>query len=212
MSDLASLFDMSKMLDQRLRYLQAAKNGGTSIRRSLGGDTSTSSSGDYNLLNDGYGKFVLRSTEKTTVTDKYWMTARMVVTSELPDAQELPEFVIRNALGLNVSASTLWNMVPWSWLSDYFVNIGDFLEAQRGFIRWQVPKMCIMHRSEAVSKLENKSSDLGCTWVGGDHMTTVTKRRAAYVNPTPTFAFRPFLTNGMMANLGALITAKALQK
>lgn len=31
-------------------------------------------------------------------------------------------------LGVRVSPDTLWNLAPWSWLSDWFVNIGDNLK------------------------------------------------------------------------------------
>jgi hypothetical protein len=212
LKDLKSLVDLTKSLNDRLAYLKKARNGGVSTRRSLGKSESRVSGGEYNLLPNGYGQYGLRSTEVTRTTDKFWMSSRMKVTNDLPPPEEIPEFLLRNYFGLNMSASTLWNAIPWSWLIDYLLNIGDLLDTTGGKLTWEVPSMCIMHRSEAVSTLENKRSELGLTWNGGDHMTTVTKRRNVYVNPTLNFAFRPFLTNGMVANLGALVLARALKR
>jgi hypothetical protein len=136
----------------------------------------------------------------------------MKITEDLPPPEDIPEFLLRNVLGLNMRPATLWNAIPWSWLVDYLFNIGDMLDATGGQLAWKCTSMCIMHRSEAVSTLENKRSELGLTWNGGDHMTQVTKRRNVYANPTPFFAYRPVLTSGMLANLGALITARALKR
>lgn len=38
----------------------------------------------------------------------------------------------RRLWGAYVTPSTVWNIMPWSWLADYFVSAGDFLEATSG--------------------------------------------------------------------------------
>lgn len=212
LSDLSNLIDLTKAMNQRLTYLKKARDSGVSMHRSLGKSQSRVSGGEYNLLPNGYGQYGLRSTEVTTTSDKYWMSSRMKITEDLPPPEDIPEFLLRNVLGLNMRPATLWNAIPWSWLVDYLFNIGDMLDATGGQLAWKCTSMCIMHRSEAVSTLENKRSELGLTWNGGDHMTQVTKRRNVYANPTPFFAYRPVLTSGMLANLGALITARALKR
>jgi len=37
-------------------------------------------------------------------------------------------------LGLKLDMSTLWNLMPWSWMIDWFTNIGDILEGSRNII------------------------------------------------------------------------------
>ena len=37
----------------------------------------------------------------------------------------------RAAYGLNVDLSTAYNLMPWSWLVDYFSNVGDLIDATR---------------------------------------------------------------------------------
>jgi len=37
------------------------------------------------------------------------------------------------ALGLQLTPEVLWNLAPWSWLSDWFLNIGDALSAAQRF-------------------------------------------------------------------------------
>lgn len=212
--DLKSLFDLSKSLDQRLRELTAAKNEprGVRIRRSLGESSSRTIDGDINVAYDGTA-YSFSATAISNVKTKAWMTARMRVTSDLPPPQDLPRFVVENGLGANVSMSTLWEMVPWSWLIDYFASIGDMLAALRGFIHWEVPHMCIMQRSEAISKLENVRTRNGFSSNASEHvMMSVSKRRSVYVNPLPSISPTPFLTDGHLANLGALILARALKE
>lgn len=207
MSDLQTLFDLSKQLDQRIRYLTDAKNlsKGVRYRRTLGSETSHSSAGQY-----VEGPFT--ATEHTTVTTKAWMSGHVRVTSDLPPPRDLPRFIVENGLGASLSASTLWEATPWSWLIDYFASIGDALQATRGFIHWEAPNMCVMQRSEAVSKLEGASASGGITHNAGEHhMTTVSKRRNVYVAPLVSISPSPFLTNGHLANLGALLLSRALK-
>jgi len=51
----------------------------------------------------------------------------------VPGGDELDEFLARTSaeaaylLGLRPSPELLWNLLPWSWLLDWFTNIGDVL-------------------------------------------------------------------------------------
>lgn len=47
-----------------------------------------------------------------------------------PKALWQPE-IFKLLLGLNISPSLLWNVTPWSWLIDWFGNVGDILENAR---------------------------------------------------------------------------------
>lgn len=63
-----------------------------------------------------------------------------------PDySDERLNFLARQAvLGSKVGIVTLWNAVPWTWLIDWFGNIGDWLEANRQVIPFQAstPRIC----------------------------------------------------------------------
>lgn len=51
---------------------------------------------------------------------------RMSVTYSIVDAEQ----VANKALGLNAPLASAWELVPFSWVIDYVVNIGDYLRLQ----------------------------------------------------------------------------------
>jgi hypothetical protein len=46
-----------------------------------------------------------------------------------PKTVEYKKNILRRLLGARVTPSAVYNMIPWSWLFDYFTGLGDFLEA-----------------------------------------------------------------------------------
>lgn len=53
------------------------------------------------------------------------------------------------ALGLTVDASTAWELMPWSWLVDWFGNMGEWIASKRSMIPVipGVPSVCTEWRS-----------------------------------------------------------------
>lgn len=115
-------------------------------------------------------------------------------------------------LGLNgVSASTIWNAIPWSWLSDYLTNIGDILDARRGFISFSLTGVNLMCHQQLEERSTISSDTTGLTFTPHRFLLEA-KLRSAINVATPKVAFRPFLTGGQTAILGALVTASALRQ
>ena len=205
LADLTTLCKLAKKLDERLKYLRALERG-TTVRRHLG---------DFSYTNhypDSYGHplAVVYADETVSYSLEAWYTARLKLESPLPPASELPAEVVKLAFGVkNVSASTIWNAVPWTWLSDYFFNIGDMLDAQRGYYRYSQNTMCVMVKQRGTSTLTNVRTPPGIS-VSGLTSISELKQRGVYVNPLPFFAYKPFLTRDHIANLGALVTARSL--
>lgn len=209
-NDLFKLFDLSNQIENRKRYLQRLENGGH-IRRSLGGGVV-----QHTITPNGYGAgtsssgSVLRADVALTEKQTVWYTANAKLLDPLPDAAPL-QFLTENIVtGLNVSPSTAWNMIPWSWLIDYFSNIGDFMQANRGGLRFQTTRICIMCTSKVESKLVNVRMVNGSSYTGGT-LTNITKQRYVSLNPRPQLTWDPFLSGSQILNLGALSTAKALK-
>lgn len=78
------------------------------------------------FYNTGYG--LLRETLKTE--RKYWFKG--CYSYHLPsnfEGENLKGSIQRMnyLLGLELTPEVLWEVVPWSWLSDWFVNIGDVI-------------------------------------------------------------------------------------
>lgn len=75
--------------------------------------------------------------ERTTVTTRSFSAAYVY---HLPQADEAVPLLVRKALqyqqqfGLEVDPSLIWELIPWSWLVDWFVPIGKFWDAASEFI------------------------------------------------------------------------------
>lgn len=64
----------------------------------------------------------------------------------------------RAVLGLTIDASTLWNAMPWSWLIDWYSNMGDFFEANRNIVPVQPGNVTIMSQTSTISNVTPASS------------------------------------------------------
>lgn len=209
-SDLSTLWNITQKVEERDRYLRKLEHG-TYLRRKLGGGVvqqSKTSNGYEVPASDG--GYILQADVEILEKQKAWFTANAKLLSPPLPASDRHRTLMNEALGLNVSPGTLWNMIPWSWLIDYFANFSDFMSAQRGNYIISIPSMCVMVRSDVSSKLSNVRVRSGFTVTGGDLLKTTVKQRTVVYQPVPWLTLDPILSGTQMLNLGALITAKAL--
>lgn len=122
--------------------------------------------------------------------------------------QELQYLARRAVYGAQVGLVTAWNALPWTWLIDWFGNIGDWLEANRHVVPTipSIPRIC-----ETIRTTRYYVSDGGGTMglLPGEFPITqglVTKRRALVSASLPS-AYLPLLTErqvGILASLAIL--------
>lgn len=215
-SDLLSLFDFTEQMEKRIAYLKRLEHGGR-VRRSLGGGVV-----QHSIIPDGYklGFSVPVGSNppgfyadiEILETQRVWFTANAKLLDPLPEAAELRSLTRDIILGLSVNPSTVWNMIPWSWLIDYFANIGDIMLAYRGGIRFATTRMCVMCTSKIESKLSNGRFHGNAAIYTGGNLDMTVKQRSVFINPRPTLTWDPILSGTQMLNLGALLTAGALRK
>jgi hypothetical protein len=60
-------------------------------------------------------------------------------------------------------ASILWNALPWSWFSDYFFNLGDYLDSQRNGAGAIAELGCVMEHSRTE---QHQIVDVAVTYPG----------------------------------------------
>lgn len=151
-------------------------------------------------------------------TVKVWGVVRykpVVLPDGSPLKRPTPRELRRRILGLNAASITLniWEALPWSWMIDYFVNIGDFLQANP-LGRTAVPfGGCIMtHRfwqglvPEIHGPYDQNFNRFTC---GKAEIYTETKERVIAVSsPTPTVLMNP-LSGHQLSILGSLAVLKA---
>jgi hypothetical protein len=210
LSDLATLANFADLFGKTRNALTNAANGGR-VSHTLGSKSSPGSAGIYEYGLGGDGVYRLATT--TSITQKAWCTARVHLTEPLPfPTFEREMLVLKTALGLNLSAAAIWNAVPWSWLIDYFTNIGALMEARRGYTQWYFKDLHVMVKSTRTTKIAGTLNQVrSMSYSGGEKIFTRKERSYVGSNPDVGIGFAPMLNWRQTATLGALLTASSLR-
>lgn len=203
-NDLKILLNLADLIEQKKReFLEAAKKGGRKVGGKVGKNNlslSTTLSGSVSfagLLHASCRWVLLDGKEEA------WFTARQSLFSDFTKVS-LDTAAFRAVLGLNLNAATIWNMLPWSFLIDYFVNIGDFLAATRGFMTYKVTKLNVMCHQVVKWRSERIFLHPNLAFKEGFMKYEYKGRRLP--NPSiPLLWYRPWWTNTMIANVSALL-------
>ena len=75
-----------------------------------------------------------------TVDDKRWLATRL-------------------AYGLDISFATLWEAMPWSWLVDWFTNVGDVLQNTRNTVPVSADNSCVMFQTKCRWQFDGRYGD-----------------------------------------------------
>jgi hypothetical protein len=67
--------------------------------------------------------------------------------SHLSVPANMRSLTARAVLGLTVDPSTAWELIPWSWLVDWFTNAGTFLKARRNIVGGELYDCSIIETS-----------------------------------------------------------------
>jgi hypothetical protein len=146
-SDLVALFDFAAAVDRREKYLRELSVGFKRIKRKLTTeewDGQAPSQTAFHTLVDEQS-----STNRVTIschgTRTYWFTARAKLVCPLTE-REIKNLSAYITYGLHtITAKQLWELIPWSWLIDWFTTTGDLLAAYRGGLKWQWEGLNLMY-------------------------------------------------------------------
>lgn len=212
-SDTRKLVNFSSSVNNKLKYLlKTSAKGGARISRKLDDTKTTLSTSSFNGSTPAFS--AIPSFEGSRIIEehrKVWAVAN-VATFPTPNEIDHPNLTAaRAAFGLNLSAASLWEAIPWSWLIDYLGNVGDFLDANRGFIPSTITKMNLMCTQVVTDRLSGRSR-WGITFNDDHEMVTIRKSRNVSSVPTPSLAFRPWFTPHMAGILASLATSKAFKR
>jgi hypothetical protein len=146
-SDLVKLFDFVNVVDRREKYLCELSSGFKRIKRKITEESWDAVAPDqpaWPAVADN-----LTTTNKCRIschaTRTYWYTARAKLICPLTE-RDIKSLSAAIAYGVNtITAKQLWELVPWSWLIDWFSTTGDILAAFRGGLKWKWEGLNIMH-------------------------------------------------------------------
>jgi hypothetical protein len=216
--DLRKLLRFQKAVNDRLTWLYKLRAGETLRRRVVLGTT---------LINDAPGNIFIDTTgcwivgtSELRYARKAWGSAqwKLLPNSVLPQvgSEQLRQAAWELTLGLtsHEALAAAWELTPWSWLTDWFSNLGDVIAATNNSVGCTWQNVCYMRTLNArrVVKYNTTQSDADqLAALNGQEYYAMTVRKERYVVfpvlPVPVPRL-PILTNGQWSILAALATQR----
>lgn len=207
-SDLKKLTNFQASVNRRMQELDRLySNGGLKrrvnvVRESQNDETNITLSSEIGLV-------TARRSRRTTVN--CWATMRWKPVgrpSYHNDAQKAA-LATRLVLGMTPQhlTATAWELVPWSWLIDWFAGVQNLIEANNNAIATTCVSRCVMRHTRTVSEYSVINPP---SWVTGGNATQLreTKQRIVGVGATLN-ASLPMLNGSQLAILGSLAATRS---
>lgn len=174
----------------------------------LGTAMATADDGLYDISTDH--SHYIRSRATRTTTARRWGTTRWKPNSTPPvsgsDAFYLAQ-AQKVASGLSVEGllSGAWDLIPWTWLVDWFSNVGDFALLNSNTVPASFTSACIMTNTKTVQTFQPEQT-VASVHGGSGYLQTETKSR--YTAGALLDIHVPFLDPGRLSILGALFVQR----
>nr|UJQ84963.1 MAG: putative maturation protein [Leviviridae sp.] len=207
MNDLRKIVTFQSSVDSRVKELERLYSKGGLKRRMKLGHWGAVEQLNNRFIESSLGTVIQARETRFTQVER-WGTIRWKPTT-LPKSIDRPELqrqAIKAVFGLSLQAEDVWNLVPWTWLIDWFTNAGDFLEAHGNRIPALPGPANIMTKSESVIRWDRTTAPNWVKWERSS-MDYVTKER--YVGSGSLSATLPFLSGRQMSILSALAVTRA---
>jgi len=205
LDDITKLLKLHKQINKRVKQLQQIQgNGG--LRSTVKVFDGSFSIADFDqLMQSTFGYYVSKgrycSTEVVRVHCRWSPSATFFPWEQHPHPSvELATSILLG--GGTIDMGTVWELIPWSWLFDWFGNVGDYLAATRNTVQARLTSVSVMRhqRSEWTWAPSNIN---GTAQVGAATAVRETKNRVlSAVFPE---ASLPFLNESQLG-IGAALT------
>lgn len=210
--DVISLFEFTRLVDKREKYLRELSSGFKRIKRKLTEEEWYGAS-PYGLAFSAVADENTSTNRARVVTSKatrtYWFSARAKLLDPISE-RDLRRLAAEVTYGVNtITAQQLWNIVPWSWLIDWFSTTGSLMAAYRGGLKWEWKALCLMHRTDYYMTVEFPSlrSGFTVTPLHPDSHATVKVRLNPVLFGLPVWRM-PYLGPSQLSILFSLATLK----
>nr|UJQ85498.1 MAG: putative maturation protein [Leviviridae sp.] len=157
----------------------------------------------YSVANRGSGTPYYERNMRTE--RRTWGTCRWTPTALPKDLSDIALRRLANSLvfGLNLRPGILWEALPWSWLFDWFANVGDYINSYSNVVPASIGNICIMQQTETVTSLSRVLTDFNNQPAGGTG-TRILSDKTRQIGSLSLSASIPFLGARQLSVLGAL--------
>jgi hypothetical protein len=217
-SDFLKLLDFQKTVQKRFNWLKKMKEGKVLRRRcSLGESEFRSSPGPFLMQSQFFGHSATMFTiaEQKVWASCEWKLAPNSYLKGVNDNAELMRLARQTVLGMNGYGAlrATWDLLPWSWLYDWFYNIGDILDASNNQLELSSGNICLMRERSARYVYEIGALPKGVFLSNNPTYRTVVKERTIIHTLIPPFpASLPTLTGGQWSILADLAVLRSSPK
>lgn len=197
-AELHKLYESGSGLRRRLRFKDETQNGSATWSYALYGPA--------NFVDVTYDCYCHRRT---------WATMRWKPTTTPgyhPSEEQYASYARRIAAGLTVSGlfDGVWDLLPWSWMIDWFTNVSKFARAYANTVPVAGSDMCFM--SESIRSYTPKAVTYrGCSSPNVSASGSYTRsEKTRLVSSTISAGFNvPYLDTFRLSILGALFVQRA---
>lgn len=220
LSDLRKLLQFQRLAEKRFRYLRHLNEGKWVRRRVILNKSADRTVGGLtNLQSLGVSVTAQRHTDYRCLE---WATTRWKLLEKYTEPGVVwNDYVLRQKafnviFGLNSyqAVQSSWELLPWSWLVDWFVPVGDFLTVMNNSIPCVQDKVCYMRTTSSQTSYAKYTVSRPEVTISGPHWESFVGKERIVISPWAALLpipRLPFLSNGQMSILGSLAAVK-LQK
>lgn len=205
-NDMLSFMNFTDEVRKRTQELQKLKQGKLVRKRKVFNESNTVGGSTWPLNSLG-GAVAGRWTAVTKV--RRWGYVKWRTTADLPETDADMQALARRAIfGLNLNPASAWELIPWSWLVDWAVNVGDLLNAGRNLVPAYPEVVCVCQETVTDEEYEiiHTSQEITCSDI---HNKYTTKSRSRHF-PYNLDATLPFLSTRQMSILGSIGVTRRL--
>jgi hypothetical protein len=206
--DLFALADIADSIDKRMELINSMVGREKKRKLGLGKTESTKTKSSVT--------FGAHLEERWTTNLRAWcVKTETIESNKLKPPRKFNTSQVRNLLISDLPILTAWNLMPWSFMIDYFVNVDDMIRAHNNRVPgYKISSLCVCVETKTKYQIKHTGSFdsywSGNVRVGGGRYERLTQRRGIYPNPTPRLPrLYPLLSPSQLGNLLAVAAALA---
>lgn len=206
--DIELLKQLQRDIERRLRELDSLnKKGGLHRKIDLGRYSASSGPSSLTTFESNY--FLIQGVVTTNTKVHRWATVRWhwpkgYSPPPIPPSA-LRKWAAKRVLGINGDLALYWELIPWSFLFDWWRDVGRWLAAQNRDIPAEPSPVCIMQHTVTTASLVVTNRPAGVSGGGGQVIHETKTRDIVAGLPAVLSSQGPALGAGQLTNLGALL-------